>query len=139
MNYIQGYYLQAPNENLNYTFDEPDEEDIDEREFLDKDKKRDNPNWMKPKLKTYETTEEDWDDAYLYYRIGMDMGWRADEAFTSVGNPPKNKATDSGVIDEGWKDMREDMILKFDYGYKGGYVREEMDKFYEEYEHGAGY
>jgi len=117
-----------------YEFDEVDFEDIDEREFLDKEKKKENPEYLQPKKKHFETNAEDWDDAYLYYRVGMDMGWRADEAFTSVGNPPKDKATDSGVIDEGWKDMREDLILKFDYGYKGDYVREEMDKFYDEYE-----
>jgi len=117
-----------------YIFNEEDDEDVDEQEFLDKAKTKENPNYLQPKKKEFKTTESDWDDAYLYYRVGMDMGWRADEAFTSVGNSPKNKATDSGVIDEGWKDMREDMILKFDYGYKGGYVREEMDKFYEEYE-----
>jgi|TARA_R110000824_G_scaffold90967_2_gene221813 hypothetical protein len=122
------------NEDGIYTFDEPDEEDIDEREFLDKAEKIENPNWKKPKLKTYDTTEEDWDDAYLYYRIGMDMGWRAEEAFTSVGNPPKNPDTDSGVINEGWKDKREDMILKNAYGYKGAYEREEMDAFFKKME-----
>ena len=104
------------NEKGIYTFVEEDEEDRDEDGV--------------PKKKTYNSTEADWDDAYLYYRIGMDMGWRAEEGFTAVGNPPKNPAVDSGVIDEGWKDMREDFILKIDYGYKGEFDREEMDAFY---------
>lgn len=117
-----------------YIFSEYDPEDIDEREFLDKEKKKENPNYQLPIFKEFKTTEEDWDDAYLYYRVGMDMGWRADEAFTSVGNPPKDPNNDSGVINKGWKDMREDLILKFDYGYKGKYVREQMDEFYEDYE-----
>jgi len=85
-----------------------------------------------PKMKTFRSTKFDWENAYLYYKVGMDMGWRREEAFTAVGNPPKNAEKDSGVMSEGWKEMREDMILKNDYGYKGAYVREEMDKFYEE-------
>lgn len=122
------------NEDGIYRFSEEDEEDIDEREFLDKDEKIENPNWNLPKLKTYDSTEEDWDDAYLYYRVGMDMGWRAEEAFTAVGNPPKNPDADSGVINEGWKEKREDMILKNAYGYAGKYDRQEMDAFYEKLE-----
>ena len=80
----------------------------------------------------FRTTQEDWENAYLYYKIGMDMGWRAEEGFTAVGNNPKNIKTDSGVVPEGWKEMREDMILKNDYGYTGDYDRAEMDKFYDE-------
>ena len=116
-----------------YIFNEEDPEDVDEQEYLDKAKTKENPNYLVPKKKEFKTTEADWDDAYLYYRVGMDMGWRADEAFTSVGNAPATD-NDSGVLNKGWKEMREDMILKNDYGYEGGYVREEMDEFYEQHE-----
>ena len=42
-----------------------------------------------------------WDDAYLYYKIAMDIGWRAEEAFTAVVNEPQNIKTGSGVLEMG--------------------------------------
>ena len=32
------------------------------------------------------TTKENWKDAYLYFKVAMDLGWRAEEAFTSGAN-----------------------------------------------------
>jgi len=115
-----------------YIFEEDVEDEYDEREYLDKKKEKPNPNYGEQLKETYRTTKEDWENAYLYYKIGMDMGWRAEEGFTAVGNKPKNVDKDSGVVNEGWKEMREDMILKNEYGYTGSYDRAEMDKFYEE-------
>jgi len=34
--------------------------------------------------KTYETKQEDWNDAYLYFMIGLDVGWRATEGLTAT-------------------------------------------------------
>ena len=42
----------------------------------------------KIKKTKFETTQADWDDAYLYFMIGLDVGWRAGEGLTATyGNP----------------------------------------------------
>ena len=38
------------------------------------------------KMKKIPTTKENWKDAYLYFKVAMDLGWRAEEAFTSGAN-----------------------------------------------------
>jgi len=38
----------------------------------------------KVKKKKFETTQADWNDAYLYFMIGLDVGWRATEGLTAT-------------------------------------------------------
>jgi len=53
------------------------------------------------RVTNWKSKDDDWADAYLYYKIAMDIGWRAEEAFTSVVNQPQNDKTDSGVLEMG--------------------------------------
>jgi len=62
----------------------------------------------KGQAKEYETTKEDWYDAYFYYRLAMELGFRAEEGFTAVGNKPFNQDIDSGVIELGRLDDTDD-------------------------------
>jgi len=42
----------------------------------------------KIKKTKFETTQADWNDAYLYFMVGLDVGWRAGEGLTATyGNP----------------------------------------------------
>jgi len=36
------------------------------------------------------TTREDWEAAWMYYRVAMDLGWRAEEGFTAGANQSLN-------------------------------------------------
>ena len=38
------------------------------------------------KILTFETTREDWEDAYLFYRIALETGWRAYEGLSMTVN-----------------------------------------------------
>jgi len=44
----------------------------------------------KVKKTEFKTTQEDWDDAYLYFMIGLDVGWRATEGLTATYGDPKH-------------------------------------------------
>jgi len=44
----------------------------------------------KVKRTKFETTQADWDDAYLYFMIGLDVGWRATEGLTATYGDPKH-------------------------------------------------
>jgi len=52
------------------------------------------------KIKKFETNDEDWDDAYFYYKVAMDLGWRAEEAFTSGANRASGENS-TGIIEQG--------------------------------------
>ena len=52
------------------------------------------------KIKKFVTTEDDWNDAYFYYKVAMDLGWRAEEAFTSGANRADGKNS-TGILEEG--------------------------------------
>ena len=41
-------------------------------------------------IKKLVTTKEDWESAFLYFKVAMDLGWRAEEAFTSGANPAQD-------------------------------------------------
>ena len=37
------------------------------------------------------TTDKDWKSAFMYFKVAMDLGWRAEEAFTSGANKSESK------------------------------------------------
>ena len=49
-------------------------------------------------------TKENWKDAYLYFKVAMDLGWRAEEAFTSGANRAQGKNS-TGILEEGVADQ----------------------------------
>ena len=52
------------------------------------------------KVKKFETDEEDWNDAYFYYKVAMDLGWRAEEAFTAGCNKIKEDDKEEVFIND---------------------------------------
>ena len=64
---------------------------IDGQEILD-----DKPYYNVLKI---ETNSEDWDYAYMYYKGAMEIGWRAEEAFTAGCNKIKEDDQSSGVYE----------------------------------------
>ena len=56
------------------------------------------------KVKKFVSNEEDWNDAYFYYKNAMDLGWRAEEAFTSGANRAQGKNS-TGILEEGVADQ----------------------------------
>ena len=70
-------------------------EEIDDTDVIED--QLDNKISGKVATKTYETTQADWDDAYLYFMIALDVGWRATEGFTATyGTPSYWQKTDWG-------------------------------------------
>ena len=42
-------------------------------------------------VKKIVTTDKDWKSAFMYFKVAMDLGWRAEEAFTSGANKSESK------------------------------------------------
>ena len=42
-------------------------------------------------VKKIVTTKKDWDSAFMYFKVAMDLGWRAEEAFTAGANKSESK------------------------------------------------
>jgi len=86
---------------LKFTETEDRLEKVAKKEFVNGDGKIYKKGEWFNRITVWETEKEDWDVAFLYYKIAMDIGWRAEEAFTSVANKPKDQKTDSGVMEMG--------------------------------------
>ena len=68
-------------------------EEIDDTDIIED--QLDNKIAGKVARKTYETTQADWNDAYLYFMVALDVGWRASEGFTATyGTPAYWQTTD---------------------------------------------
>ena len=62
-------------------------------------------------VKKIETNSKDWDYAYMYFRVAMDLGWRAEEAFTAGANKSADQ-NETGVYKETLPDGKDIMILR---------------------------
>ena len=71
--------------------DPAEEKIIDGVQVLD-----DKPYYNVVKIKT---NAQDWDFAYMYYKGAMELGWRAEEAFTAGCNKIKEDDQSSGVYE----------------------------------------
>jgi hypothetical protein len=61
------------------------------------------PKEEKRKFKSVEEAKSYWNDAYLYFLLSLELGFRTEEAFTIVGEETQeveatNKAGKSGII-----------------------------------------
>ena len=56
----------------------------------------------KKEKKTYYTKQEDWNDAYLYFMIGLDVGWRATEGLTATYGYGQFWKRDKAVDEKYW-------------------------------------
>lgn len=62
-------------------------------------------------VKKIETNSKDWDYAYMYYRVAMDLGWRAEEAFTAGANRSASQS-ETGVYEETLPDGSKFLLLR---------------------------
>ena len=58
------------------------------------------------KINEFDTTLADWHDAYMYFMVAMDVGWRANEGLTATVGAPDEDPKSTGV----WIDNKSDNL-----------------------------
>jgi len=58
------------------------------------------------KINEFDTTLADWHDAYMYFMVAMDVGWRANEGLTATVGSPDEDPKSTGV----WIDNKSDNL-----------------------------